>query len=308
MAAVAGVTACSGAHAAGTSGLDDGLLTAGSITVDGQLGDWGVSAPATTDGNTWWVGGTTQGAVTWEDGSGGGYVGPGYGGQDFDLEALYTGFDASTNSLYVAFATGFGIEGEESGGTDYFAGDVFIDFGNDIDDYDNDWNSTGSPGRWDLAFSLDGVAHDDTTVDVIGAPSFTYADSPAVGVPGFNSGPLQATGGTNYGNASFAYTGEYTGGSNYWGSSNHNIYEFCYQLTGPQGAIWRDLIVNGDPGFSTGGWTAHWTMSCGNDFLDTGANLPAGTSLTPVVPVPAAAPMALLGMAIVGAVRRNRKK
>jgi hypothetical protein len=316
LAAVAGVAMCSGAHADsyGVSGPGDGFVSDGSITVDGLLGDWGVATPGVSndfasDGpglvsNVDWF--STEGAYVYEDKDD--RPGPGIGGQNFDAEALYTGYDASTNTLYVGLITGFDILGETSGAS-YFAGDLFIDFGNDYDQtgrtggdsftevpYDN----TAGDSRWDLAFVLgrDGVYGGNvadassTSVDVVGAPNFTYAETPAAA--GFHSGPLSATSGDTLGSADFGYT-------NNWGGGDHNVYEFGYTLTGPQGLAWQNQIL-------AGGWTAHWTMSCGNDFLDVGTSLPSGTTLTPVVPVPAAAPMVLLGMGIVGALRRNRKK
>lgn len=321
LAAVAGVAVCSGAFADsyGISGIGagNGLVTDGSIVVDGVLGDWGVATPGTANdfapdpgvgvfSNTDWH--STEGAYAYEDRDSN--PGPGVGGQDFDVEALYTGFDASTNTLYVGLITGFDILGETSYSRNYFAGDLFIDFGLEYDQtgrtggdtfaeapYDN----TNGDTRWDLAFvlgrngSYGGNVADasSTTVDVLGTPTFDYADAPQ-GNPGFHSGPLNVNSGTSYGSAQFAYTDN-------WGDGDHNVYEFGYTLTGSQGLAWRNQIL-------AGGWTAHWTMSCGNDFLDVGTSLPAGTNLTPVVPVPAAAPMALLGMALIGAVRRGRKK
>jgi len=302
---LAGVSVCSMSHAASnTSGVGDGLLAPNSITVgDNTLGDWGVAVPGVANDIDAWN--STRGAYAWEDEQ---YrPGPGVGGQNFDAESLYTGFDASTNTLYVGLVTGFDIGGELS---TYYAGDLFIDFGNDYDQTGRASNLDGSAEvaydlvnvatRWDLAFVLgrNGVYGGNvanagsTSVDAIGTPNFTHANSPQ-GNPGFPSGPLSVTSGTNYGNADFSYTDN-------WGGGDHNIYEFSYQLTGLQGQVWQNQLA-------LGGWTAHWTMSCGNDFLDVGANLPPGTPLDPVVPVPAAAPLGLLGMGLVGILRKKRQ-
>ncbi len=261
------------------------------IAVDGVLGDWGVLAPTTVDGNTW---APSQGAWESEDSTNvdgvSGKVGPLFGGQNFDIEALYTGFDIATNMLYVAFVTGFDIEGETAGGNGYFVGDVFIDFG--FQDTSPLVGEVGQP--WDLAFDLSsrsGTAAG-STVDAIGDAGVAqgdvvYDETPLTPPGGFASGAYIATGGTvDTGGASFAYTDN-------WGGGDHNVYEFGYQVTN---ADWLDELILG--GVNSGGWTARWTMSCGNDVLEVAAN---------PVPVPAAAPMVLLGMGMVGFARRRRR-
>jgi len=270
----------------------------GTIVVDGDLSgpnDWGVSAPTGVDGNNW---APTQGTWVSEDSSSGGFVGPLFGGQNFDVEAMYTGFNLSTNMLYVAFVTGFDLEGERSGGANYYVGDLFIDFG-----YNDNTPLVGEvlPHSWDLAFDISSSAWDaadpslasstiasvDTTVAAVGAPS--YDPTPVTPPGGYNSGAYRQNGGSNAGTASFSYTAGATIGSAW---ANHNVYEFGYHVTD---ANWLDQIRGVNGGL---GWTVHWTMSCGNDVLEVGAA---------PVPVPAAAPIALLGMGIVALVSRKRR-
>lgn len=292
MALCATVVFGSNAGAAGVSAVDSGSVSG--IGVDGLLGDWGVSTPGTGDNPDNWV--PSQGAYAHEDITGGsGFVGPGVGGQDFDAEALYTGFDVTTNTLYVGLVTGFDIGGETNSGDSYYAGDLFIDFGTYLpqtgrNGSNNHVNYNNSGHSWDLAFILDGATSSSTSLDAVGTPNFLYSMSPQ-GNPGYNSGPLSATGGTDVGSSNFGYT-------NNWGGGDHNVYEFAYTVTDSN---WLSLL-------DTGGWTAHWTMSCGNDFLDAAGNLPPGTHPNdpPVVPVPAAAPLALFGLAMVGAARKLR--
>lgn len=291
---------CSVAGAAGVSPSGTGLLT-NPIVVDGNLGDWGLGAPGSGDtlGDSFW-GSATQGSWVHEDFVGsGGAVGPGVGGQDFDAEALYTGIDTN-GVLYVALVTGFHINGEYSNPHWYQAGDIFLDFGTNKpqtgrNGSNNPVNYSNTGHSWDLAFDLSsrtGTLGSLQSVNAIGTPDFTYSFSPD-GVPGYNSGPFQATGGTNHGTADFFFNQN-------WGGGNRHVYEFSYQITNTD---WLNSIL-------AGGWTVHWTMSCGNDFLDAGATIPSGTTFTPndpVVPVPAAAPMGLLGLGLVAFARRRKR-
>jgi len=238
--------------------------TVSGIVVDGSLSDWGVGTPTGVNGNNW---APTQGAWASEDSVGGsGYVGPGYGGQDFDLEAVYSGFDTSSNTLFFAFVTGFDIGGESSGGTLYLPGDVFFDFGKD--------------GTWDLAFDLSSRTGTGagSTINAVGGPGLTYTNTP-FGASGFASGPFTATGGTTQLNAvNFAYDNN---GPAAWNQNlDHNVYEFSYHITDP---AWLAQVYT--PG---NGYNVHWTMSCGNDVL----NLPVAPA---PVPLPGAVLLGLVG-------------
>ncbi|MBX3177310.1 MAG: PEP-CTERM sorting domain-containing protein [Candidatus Hydrogenedentes bacterium] len=294
------------ALAAGYCSVAGAGLVSG-ITVDGSIGtDWGVATPTGVNGNNWTPTNNLGAGWVQEDSVTGsnGYVGPGYGGQNFDVEALYTGFDISTNRLYVALVTGFDIEGETVSGINYFAGDVFIDFGNYLPDSDNVYDLHAGQRSWDLAFILAGATASDTSLDARQAP-FVIDDSPT-GAPGYNSGPLSAIGGTlQSGAVAFGYSNN--GALDGWtASQDHNVYEFSYEITDQ--SILNQLIY-ADTGNNYGwGWTVHWTMSCGNDFLNAAGYLPTGTTFnTPVVPVPAAAPMGLLGLGLVAFARRRKR-
>jgi len=80
------------------------------IVIDGDLSDWGVATPTMQDGNDW----TPNPEIEWwmsEDEVGsGGRVWPGWGGQDFDVEAIYAYLEG--NTFYVAVATGTDPAGE----------------------------------------------------------------------------------------------------------------------------------------------------------------------------------------------------
>ena len=88
------------------------VITADVITADGNLNDWGLF----TAGSTAWTPSGDQNGTNYlynnltiyytvEDyTSGNGYIGPGWGGQAYDAEALYVTWDAA--NLYIALVTG----------------------------------------------------------------------------------------------------------------------------------------------------------------------------------------------------------
>lgn len=94
-----------------------------SYTIDGSLFEWGVT-PGLFGSSDWVPNTGIQYALEDQDPAVN-FLGPGYGGQAFDVEALYVDFD-STN-LYVAIVTGFRPEGSNG----YRAGDIAFDFGID---------------------------------------------------------------------------------------------------------------------------------------------------------------------------------
>jgi len=118
-----------------------GLLSLGAISLQATsfLSGWGVSY-----GN-WDVDANAKGLdyINYyvEDyvGPPNGQVGPGYGGQNFDVEAVYYGLDDSY--AYFAIVTGFRPEGWLG----YLPGDIAIDFGNDgVYDYGIDVDNNGN--------------------------------------------------------------------------------------------------------------------------------------------------------------------
>ena len=67
------------------------------------------------------------------------YIGPGWGGQQFDIEKI--GLQIENGNLYFGLQTGFNFMSGVTYGNDYYTpGDIFIDFGSD--------------SVWDLAINL----------------------------------------------------------------------------------------------------------------------------------------------------------
>lgn len=98
-----------------------------SITVDGLMNDWGV-LPGAYGSSDWTPSHGIYSAV--EDQSPSvDFLNPGYGGQKFDVEAIY--FTRDTTYAYFSIVTGFPLEGRFYQGDWYTPGDVAFDFGSD---------------------------------------------------------------------------------------------------------------------------------------------------------------------------------
>ncbi len=104
-------------------------LAAGPASASLFLADWGVSY------DSWNPTGFTGSHVNYytedwtPETNENGWLDPGYGGDLFDVEAMYFGID--DENYYFAVVTGFGPEGRDW----YRPGDLFVDFGQDGYDY-----------------------------------------------------------------------------------------------------------------------------------------------------------------------------
>ncbi|GAB4297691.1 MAG: hypothetical protein OHK0026_08770 [Rhodocyclaceae bacterium] len=96
------------------------------ITVDGNPSDWGIH----TNGNAadWTPSAGILATVEDQNGGLGTYLGPGYGGQRYDAEALYAWKDAT--NLFIALVTGLPPD-TRLGSNSFPPGDFLFDFGRD---------------------------------------------------------------------------------------------------------------------------------------------------------------------------------
>ncbi len=163
----------------------------------------------------------------------GGSVTPGYGGQSFDVEKI--GFFIDGATAYFGLQTGFNFEDSvfHTDGKTYYAGDIFIDFGND---------------GWDIAIDISN--NDGDLIDfgsIIGVASSNNPPPPSY----VSSAPYSANG-----SVSGVST---TATAFYKNSLNENAY-------GIEGSFFvsTDMLA----AFNLNGATIHWTMSCGNDVLE----------------------------------------
>ena len=268
-----------------------GSASGTTITVDGDLSDWGVTAstvvdradtawaPTMADWTTsWWAEDTTD----WNS-RGDGSVGPGYGGQNFDVEAAYM---TSANSvLYGAFVSGFDRAGQSgwNGSGWYSTGDLFFDLGGN--------------GTWDFAIALsthdgflEGCAYIPSSAGTwYTTPTDFAASAPAQLLSGVTFTELS---GVQYAyhegtSSEKPYASEKT--SDYSGA-DHNIVEFSLDDV--------DLHYAFPSLFSGTSVVMHYTQTCGNDVLD----LPGIVVYTPE---PATA--ALLALGVVAAYARRRR-
>lgn len=259
------------------SGLFLALLShekAAGFTIDGDLSDWGVNAASAR-----WIPGDASTIVTGalgnpvrgiangityavEDVVGNyGYVQPGYGGQTFDVEAMY--MKADHDLLSIAVVTGF----PRSGARGYTAGDIALAF-------------SGNPGA--------------------AAPVYTYGLT-LVSHGSLAASSLYQVGGNGdwaWGLPDWAGAGGptiMTGTNAVLAGSGLDV---AYVQISPDRWVIEAAIPTslfGDDWKGGNFITSHWAMTCGNDFLETTAPVPTPEPATIVL-----VGSALLGSGILG--------
>lgn len=232
--------------------------------------------------SVWDADGWTQMSQT--GGHGDGIVGPGGGGQAFDVEFLFYKFDQATGTLSVGLQTGFDIsDGHQIyNNKSYYGGDLALSFDGDKSSYEF---------AVDFGNLTKGYYGTNLGTDAAGLYSVNTWNNEVYN--GHNvSHPFAMASGT------FLTAGNMTKGSGInkavgpddgnFGSNKTSYYNMFSFNIGALGLSASTLNLD-----------AHWTMSCGNDFLDATADI--------TVPEPGS--IALLGLGLMGllACRRRQK-
>jgi hypothetical protein len=268
-----------------------GSMSAAAITIDGQLSDWGVNP------STWKPASGIQVTIDDQTGSGNYHLGPGWGGQAYDAEALYAQKKGST--LFIALVTGHNPRTlDEPGRNSYGAGDFAIDFGGDGSSFELGINirhatSVSASGVYGFeSFGVEGGVYNNPTWAYglwDSAGNYTNPGSGAAYTPD-RKHPTHLTDGTLIGMVSalsYSLTPVTGYGSNQ--SDRHYVYELSVDLGLLRAAGW-----NGVEAFDI-----HWTQNCANDSIS--VDLPGGS-------VPEPGTLALIALGAIGLGLGGKKK
>lgn len=277
-------------------GMTPGQFAA-DITVDGSLDEWrvgwiedGLSAQVNRSNSDWFP--RAAGVNYWvEDGIGcHSYVGPGYGGQNFDNEAGYLGL--TEDAVNLALVTGMDQGGQYDWHWNrHYPGDIFFDV--DADDH------------WEFVVAT--RTHNGIMVGKAYAPTSAYEDLRWWTRPGFSSSKpgniLKSRSKQLDWVFDFIYTNADTADDNRrpnvaYSALDHNVIELSIPWTALE-----DAGINVGPSVR-----AHYTHSCGNDVTEFSGGIPAPTEPPPgVIPEPGTLALMLSGVAAIGA-RKARKR
>lgn len=212
-----------------------------SITVDGYLSDWGLNTSSFGENDNNWDPGLPGVYVFQEDWVGSGdYVGPGYGAQNYDVEAILV--TVVGQNLYVAIATGF----PQWGIKDWDAGDIAFDVGSD--------------GEWDYALVISNYVDGDNSRETVLGGFYQVSSWADVAYEEHAvSNPFRMEEGSLIGTTDFVYQRD---------PDHEEFPRYFIEAAIP-------LAWLGYPGKIT----VNWTMECGNDYGKVEATIPEPASI-----------------------------
>ena len=233
------------------------------LVVDGHLTDWQINKDT-------WVSSVPGVHSMIEDSTGGSnaFLNPGYGGQAYDAEALYTTFQ--DGKLFIALVTGHNpLTVNNPGGNVYAAGDFAIDFGKN--------------GTYELGINIVNNFAGGLLGGVYSNPLWAYGLWNANGGHNPNNPdkthPTSLLNGTLIGMADYDYTTNGVSEYGSWKSDKHFFYELSVDASLLQQAGWDGSAFN-----------IQWTQNCANDSI----------LVDPGFVVPEPGSLALLGVGRVG--------
>jgi hypothetical protein len=273
--------------------------SASAITIDGNLSDWGVtvadgnnsnfSSPSATIGL---VSAFTEDQNDFAGDSG--YVGPNYGGQNYDAE--FMGVALQGNVMYIAIVTG---QRPDNGLMRYSPGDIYmttpvgvvgIEVGGGVGGGAGGVVTEGDAGST-YNLSSNGYTQSYGTTDAAQTAGSVWANADWIPDPIAPGSPVQMDingASSKIADADYAYTRNTQ-------TSQHSVIELALDLTN---------LLDEDGNGSIG---IHWSPSCGNDIVTAFFQVSVPITSTEI-PEPGSALVWLIGVGMIGAMRARRRK
>jgi hypothetical protein len=233
------------------------------ILVNGDLSDWGINK------TTWLPGAGIRSTIEDATGTGAYRLNPGWGGQAYDAEALYT--TIADGKLFIALATGHSPRTlNKVASNSYGAGDFAIDFGKD-GVYELGINLLYATSLTNGIYAFEGFGEEG---GIYRNPTWAYGLWDASGnfttTNPDTTHPTSLLGGTKIGNAQFSYT---TVGVTGYGQKTSDLH-FFYEMS-------VDLDLLRQVGWDGSSFNIQWTENCANDsiMVDPGQYVPEPGSL-----------------------------
>lgn len=271
---------------------------ASAITIDGNLSDWGVtvadgnnsnfSSPSPTIGL---VSTFTEDQNDFAGNSG--YVGPNYGGQNYDAE--FMGIALQGNTMYLAIVSG---QRPDNGLSKYSPGDIYMTTPVGIVGIEVGGGAGGGAGglvtEGDAGSTYNvrsnGYTQSYGTTDAAQTAGSVWADADWIQDPIAPGSPVQMEingASTKVADADYAYTRNTQ-------TSQHSVIELALDLTN---------LLDEDGNGSIG---IHWSPSCGNDIVTAFFQVSMPITSTEI-PEPGSALVWLIGVGMIGAMRARRR-
>lgn len=218
-----------------------GLLRAQTYVIDSNISDWGINA-------TTLISSTARSQYIEDFVGAGGFVGPQYGGQTYDAEAIY--LDWNSSRVFVGVLTGM-----PPTHTNYSPADILFDF--NYSPIDANLASTSTPDFALVVNNYSGL----TVGNFYQGTTWANAQVSTSYVVAVKTGTVMSTLGSGANNVAFSYS---TTGMTGLGSTPADTHYFI-EASIPVSAFGSFWNATGP----TQPVEVRWSMYCGNDFIST---------------------------------------